>query len=114
MDEFFSPTTTNARKAEIEKVLANFSGQAAAWKDCLFFLTNTNNHYVCMFSLTTLETFIHRRWVGLSLELGNALKELGDGGRDVGELDDVALRSLCKLSKSCKLVRNPLFRCQPF
>lgn len=65
MDEFFSPTTTNARKAEIEKVLANFSGQAAAWKDCLFFLTNTNNHYVCMFSLTTLETFIHRRWVGM-------------------------------------------------
>merc|ERR1719233_182049 len=52
--------------------------------------------------------------VTLGLELSNALKELGDGGRDVGELDDVALRSLCKLSKSCKFIRNPLLWCQSF
>ena len=65
LDEFFSPSTTNTRKSEIEKILSNFSGQATAWKDCLYFLTNTSNHYVCMFSLTTLETCIQQRWVGM-------------------------------------------------
>jgi len=65
MDEFFSSATSNARKSEIEKLLANFSSQSAAWKDCLYFLRNTSNQFVCMFSLTTLETFIHRRWVGM-------------------------------------------------
>merc|ERR1719233_580739 len=57
---------------------------------------------------------IVRDVVTLGLELSNALKELGDGSRDVGELDDVALRSLCKFSQSCKFVRNPLLWCQPF
>ena len=61
MDEFFSPATTNSRKAEIEKLLGSFSEQSTAWKDCLYFLTSTSNQYVCMFSLTTLETFIHQR-----------------------------------------------------
>ena len=65
MDEFFAPTTTNSRKSEIEKILSSFSEQTTAWKDCLYFLTKTNNHYVCMFSLTTLETFIHERWLGM-------------------------------------------------
>ena len=65
MDEFFSPATTNSRKAEIEKLLGSFSEQSTAWKDCLYFLTSTSNQYVCMFSLTTLETFIHQRWVGM-------------------------------------------------
>ena len=65
MDEFFSAATSNSRKAEIEKILGGFSEQATAWKDCLFFLTSTSNQYVCMFSLTTLETFIHQRWVGM-------------------------------------------------
>ena len=65
LDEFFSPSASNVRKAEIEKILTSFTEQSTAWKDCLFFLTNTNNHYVCMFSLTTLETVIHQRWVGM-------------------------------------------------
>ena len=65
LDEFFSPSASNVRKAEIETLLNSFSEQSTAWKDCLFFLTNTNNHYVCMFSLTTLETVIHQRWVGM-------------------------------------------------
>ena len=65
MDEFFSAATSNSRKAEIEKILGSFSEQATAWKDCLYFLTSTSNQFVCMFSLTTLETFIHQRWVGM-------------------------------------------------
>ena len=34
--------------------------------------------------------------VTLGLELDNALEQLGDGGRDVGQLDDVALGSKSK------------------
>ena len=60
LDDFFAPSTNNTRKAEIEKMLKNFSDQNTAWKDCLYFLTESSNHYVCMFSLTTLETIIHQ------------------------------------------------------
>ena len=71
------------------------------------------------FSVGSLDCFlISILWVGwvvrdivtLGLELSNALHELGDRGRDVGELDDVALGGLGKLTKSCKLIRNSLFR----
>jgi hypothetical protein len=65
LEEFFQPHTGNARKAEIEKVLGAFSCQPTAWRDCLHFLTHSSSHYVAMFSLTTLETTIRRRWVGM-------------------------------------------------
>jgi hypothetical protein len=65
LEEFFQSRTGNARKAEIEKVLAAFSCQPSAWRDCLHFLTHSSSHYVAMFSLTTLETTIRRRWVGM-------------------------------------------------
>ena len=55
MNEFFAPTTSNARKKEIETVLANFVEQKDAWKSCLHFMAKTSNHYVCMFSLNSLE-----------------------------------------------------------
>ena len=47
------------------------------------------------------------------LQLGDALQQLGDGGRDVGQLDDVALGGLGELAQRRQLVRNPLFRSQP-
>ena len=47
------------------QVLGAFTSQPSAWRDCLFFLSHSTNHYVAMFSLTTLETFIHSRWVGM-------------------------------------------------
>ena len=65
LEEFFGPQTGNARKQEIEKVLGAFTSQPTAWRDCLYFLSHSGNHFVAMFSLTTLETFIHRRWVGM-------------------------------------------------
>ena len=65
LDEFFSSSTDNSRKAEIEKILTNFSEQSSAWKDCLYFLAASNNQFVSMFVLTTLETIIRQRWVGM-------------------------------------------------
>jgi len=65
LEEFFGPQTGNARKQEIEKVLGAFTSQPTAWRDCLYFLSHSGNHFVAMFSLTTLETFIHRRWCGM-------------------------------------------------
>ncbi|XP_020297915.1 exportin-6-B [Pseudomyrmex gracilis] len=62
MTEFFSPETTNERKRTIERSFQEFSAQIDSWKPCLHFLSSTNNHYVSMFALSTLETTIGRRW----------------------------------------------------
>ncbi|XP_024220369.1 exportin-6-A isoform X1 [Bombus impatiens] len=62
MTEFFSPETTNERKRIIERSFQEFAGQIDSWRPCLHFLSSTNNHYVSMFALSTLETTIGRRW----------------------------------------------------
>ena len=36
-------------------MLANFSCVETAWRDCIYFMDNSNNDYVAMFCLTTLE-----------------------------------------------------------
>ena len=66
MNEFFAPTTSNDRKRTIEQLLSNFSNQDFAWRECLAFLAATQNHYVSMYSLTTLEKVICKRWVGMA------------------------------------------------
>ncbi|XP_015438006.1 PREDICTED: exportin-6 [Dufourea novaeangliae] len=62
MTEFFSPETSNERKRTIERSFQEFAGQIDSWQPCLHFLSSTNNHYVSMFALSTLETTIGRRW----------------------------------------------------
>ncbi|XP_053610107.1 exportin-6 isoform X2 [Plodia interpunctella] len=66
MSEFFAPTTTNYRKREIESMLENFSNRRDSWKHCLLFLQKSQNQYVLMFTLTTLENIINRQWISLS------------------------------------------------
>ncbi|XP_012256638.2 exportin-6 [Athalia rosae] len=68
MTEFFSPQTTNEQKRTIEHSLHEFASQINSWRPCLHFLSSTNNRYVSMFALTTLETAIARRWLILSWE----------------------------------------------
>ncbi|XP_012277726.1 exportin-6-A [Orussus abietinus] len=68
MTEFFSPETTNERKRTIEQSLHEFTAQINSWRPCLHFLSSTNNHYVSMFALSTLETTIGRRWLVLPWE----------------------------------------------
>ena len=49
--------------------MTHFGNQNNAWQQCLGFLaTNQNNHFVSMFVLTTLESIVRRRWIGM---LGN-------------------------------------------
>ena len=55
MTEFFSGMTSNARKAEIEVMLNNFEAQNDSWRDCLNFMAATDNQYVLMFALNTLQ-----------------------------------------------------------
>ncbi|CAH2096124.1 unnamed protein product [Euphydryas editha] len=66
MSEFFAPTTNNFRKREIENMLENFSNARDSWKHCLFFLQKSQNQYVLMFILTTLEKIINRQWIRIS------------------------------------------------
>ncbi|KAK7871791.1 hypothetical protein R5R35_014051 [Gryllus longicercus] len=68
MNEFFAPQTSNDRKREIECLLHNFSSQQGAWKHCLYFMSNSSNHFVCMYSLTTIEKIITKQWLGLMWE----------------------------------------------
>ncbi|XP_075977666.1 exportin ellipsoid body open [Anticarsia gemmatalis] len=65
MSEFFAPTTSNYRKREIEGMLENFSSSSDSWKHCLLFLQKSQNQYVLMFTLTTLENIINRQWISL-------------------------------------------------
>ena len=58
MTEFFSSETSNERKRTIEQSLHEFTAQVNSWKPCLHFLSSTNNHYVSMFALSTLEVGI--------------------------------------------------------
>ncbi|XP_034945488.1 exportin-6 isoform X2 [Chelonus insularis] len=68
MTEFFSPGATNERIRIIEQSLHEFSAQINAWRPCLHFLSSTNNYYVSMFALSTLETTIKKRWAILPWE----------------------------------------------
>ena len=66
LNEFFATQTSNERKREIEQVLTHFGEQTNSWHLCLGFLVaNKDNHFVSMFVLTTLETIIRRKWIGM-------------------------------------------------
>ncbi|KAK0179050.1 hypothetical protein PV327_007876 [Microctonus hyperodae] len=62
MTECFSVGATNERIRTIEQSFHEFTAQINSWRPCLHFLSSTNNHYVSMFALSTLETTIGRRW----------------------------------------------------
>lgn len=66
MSEFFAPATNNMRKREIENILETFSNRPDSWKHCLSFLKKSQNQYVLMFTLTTLENIINKQWMELS------------------------------------------------
>uniref|UniRef100_H3DNN8 Exportin 6 n=1 Tax=Tetraodon nigroviridis TaxID=99883 RepID=H3DNN8_TETNG len=80
MTEFFYSCTTNERKREIEELLNNFAQQNGAWRHCLFFLSNTRNEYVMMYSLTVFENLVNKMWIGVAsqdkMEIRSCLPKL--------------------------------------
>uniref|UniRef100_A0A673N920 Exportin-6-like n=1 Tax=Sinocyclocheilus rhinocerous TaxID=307959 RepID=A0A673N920_9TELE len=68
MTEFFHSCTTNDRKREIEELLNSFAGQPGSWRHCLYFLSNSRNEYVMMYSLTVFENLVNKMWVGVASE----------------------------------------------
>uniref|UniRef100_A0A3Q3GG94 Exportin 6 n=1 Tax=Labrus bergylta TaxID=56723 RepID=A0A3Q3GG94_9LABR len=80
MTEFFHSCTTNERKREIEELLNNFAQQTGAWRHCLFFLSNTRNEYVMMYSLTVFENLVNKMWIGVAsqdkMEIRSCLPKL--------------------------------------
>lgn len=64
LNEFFHGETVNDRKRQIEDILNNFCLQDGAWRQCIFFLNNTSNDYVLMYSLSIFETIVTQRWHG--------------------------------------------------
>ncbi|XP_060696656.1 exportin-6 isoform X2 [Hemiscyllium ocellatum] len=80
MTEFFHSCTTNQRKREIEELLNNFAQQIGAWQHCIYFLSNTRNEYVMMYSLTVFENLINKMWLGVpsqdKMEIRSCLPKL--------------------------------------
>ncbi|CDQ66733.1 unnamed protein product [Oncorhynchus mykiss] len=80
MTEFFHSCTTNERKREIEELLNNFAQQMGAWRHCLYFLSNTRNEYVMMYSLTVFENLVNKMWLGVAsqdkMEIRSCLPKL--------------------------------------
>lgn len=64
LNEFNYPTTSNARKHEIEKQLVEFQNDLRSWPQCLYQLGGlTNSHqFFWFFNASTVETAIVRKW----------------------------------------------------
>lgn len=58
LDEFFNPTTGNARKHEIETQLGQVKNLPNFGKLCLFIITNSSSQLAIMFALSSLEVGI--------------------------------------------------------
>uniref|UniRef100_A0A8C1RLY5 Exportin 6 n=1 Tax=Cyprinus carpio TaxID=7962 RepID=A0A8C1RLY5_CYPCA len=46
----------------------SFAGQPGSWRHCLYFLSNSRNEYVMMYSLTVFENLVNKMWVGVASE----------------------------------------------
>uniref|UniRef100_A0AAU8KYK8 Exportin-6 n=1 Tax=Halisarca dujardinii TaxID=2583056 RepID=A0AAU8KYK8_HALDU len=66
--EMFSGTCDNTRIREIGKMLDDFSCQPHSWKFCLYFLHQSQNSSVQMYSLNVLDKFITRLWPSVNAE----------------------------------------------
>ncbi|KAH8234528.1 hypothetical protein KR038_008564, partial [Drosophila bunnanda] len=78
LQEFYQPSTSNARKREIETNLLAFKSQPEAWQLCLRVATapeGTENQFLWFFSTSTLEHTITRRWTQLNAADKTLLRE---------------------------------------
>lgn len=66
LNEFFEASTSNERKQQIETLLKNFGLQEGAWQQCVYFLTNSSNYFVHMYSFSIFETMVNQKWHGVA------------------------------------------------
>lgn len=65
LTRFFSNESTNEEKLEINKILESFGRQQEVWKYCTYFLQQSVNPHVLMYSLNVLENTVTRLWPSL-------------------------------------------------
>lgn len=66
LNEFNHPSTSNARKHEIEKQLLEFQNDLRSWSQCLYQLSSLNQHpFTWFFNASTIEAAIVRKWKNL-------------------------------------------------
>lgn len=96
LQEFYQPSTSNARKREIETNLLAFKSQPEAWQLCLRVATSsdtTENQFLWFFSTSTLEHTITRRWTQLTSTDKTLLREtLWNSYAQLGATPNVAKR----------------------
>lgn len=68
LNEFNYPTTSNARKHEIDRQLVDFQNDIRSWPQCLYQLNNSSNgnQFFWFFNASTIETAIIRKWKDLT------------------------------------------------
>ena len=78
--EFYTATTPNNRKREIESELLSFKSQPDSWKTCLSVVGNGSvfeqNQFLWFFCTSTLEQTITRRWMQLGSSDRAMLREV--------------------------------------
>lgn len=65
LNEFNTPSTSNARKHEIKKQLIELQNNLHSWPQCLYQLSNgvsPSNQFFWFFNVSTIETAIIRKW----------------------------------------------------
>ncbi|XP_055913016.1 exportin-6 [Eupeodes corollae] len=78
LNEFYHPATHNQRKREIEDQLTSFKNQPSSWQQCLCVLSSnccSTNEFLWLFTTSTLEHTISRRWTQLSPQEHSHLRE---------------------------------------
>ncbi|XP_037725213.1 exportin-6 [Drosophila subpulchrella] len=108
LQEFYQPSTSNARKREIETNLLAFKSQPEAWQLCLRVATTSDineNQFLWFFSTSTLEHTITRRWTQLTTTDKTLLREaLWNSYAQLGSNPNAAKRQRDTLAQLIALV----------
>jgi len=108
LQEFYQPSTSNARKREIETNLLAFKSQPEAWQLCLRVATTSDineNQFLWFFSTSTLEHTITRRWTQLTSTDKTLLREaLWNSYAQLGSTPNAAKRQRDTLAQLIALV----------
>ncbi|XP_063674008.1 exportin-6-like [Bolinopsis microptera] len=75
LSEFYSTSSDNARKSQIEQDLQNLKNADNCWECCIKLLQQSQSQYSQWWALSTLEDYVARKWTIISENDGNNLRE---------------------------------------